>query len=186
MCTKTYFDQHNANADHEFFPRGSLISTDWGGISASFPSWLDFLGEEIKRPTHTVASSYAALSMAQAGLGVALVQKLYAAEPLRRGQLVLASLKLLNDAELLRVSAACNFDTTIDRSIRELAYNMSPNRYRDPSRSYNQRNPIKLTRHARSNYHTVHRTQCSFIHSICVRPVRSPNSERVVLNHTIE
>ena len=93
VCTKTYFDQHNANADHEFFPRGSLISTDWGGISASFPSWLDFLGEEIKRPTHTVASSHAALSMAQAGLGVALVQKLYAAEPLRRGQLVLASPK---------------------------------------------------------------------------------------------
>ncbi len=104
VCTKTYFDHHNANAGYGFFPRGSLISTDWGGISASFPSWPDFLGEEIRRPTHTVASSHAALSMAQAGLGVALVQKLYAAEPLRRGQLVLASPKHLVMAQNYCVS----------------------------------------------------------------------------------
>ncbi|MBU2983036.1 LysR family transcriptional regulator [Lentibacter algarum] len=95
VCTKAYFDDHNCAADLGFFSTARLIETDWGGVAASFPSWTEFLGEPPSRQTHIVASSHAALSMAKAGLGVALVQKLYAAEPLRRGDLVLASPKRL-------------------------------------------------------------------------------------------
>lgn len=41
VCTKTYFDQYNANADYEFFPRGSLISTYWGASRpCSLLGWI--------------------------------------------------------------------------------------------------------------------------------------------------
>jgi len=105
VCTKDYFEKHNSHTEPNFFPTGHLISTDWGNASARFPSWSDFLGEDIRRPMHTVSSSHAALSLAQAGLGVALIQKLYAAKLLRSNYVVLASPQDLTLAQSYCVSA---------------------------------------------------------------------------------
>jgi len=69
-----------------------LISTDWGPDAANFPDWSDFLPSGTKaqplRPVITAPFSATAVQLALGGVGIALVQGLYAAAPLQAGLLL--------------------------------------------------------------------------------------------------
>ena len=71
-----------------------LIHTDWGRAFASHPSWSDWLraagidGRVDPSLGHRVAASAAALDLAAAGAGVALGQRMLAADDLAAGRLV--------------------------------------------------------------------------------------------------
>lgn len=74
-----------------------LVHTDWGPAAATFPSWarwFESAGLDVDfrhaRRGPQADSSKVALELAAAGLGVALVQGLLAADAVRRGALVLA------------------------------------------------------------------------------------------------
>lgn len=71
-----------------------LIHTDWGPAAATFPSWRTWFetaqvtpGRNIQRGA-TANSSRAALDLALGGLGIALGQGLFSADPIESGMLV--------------------------------------------------------------------------------------------------
>ena len=85
VCTPDYLRQIGGD-----LAQAQLIATDWGAMASRFPDWDAFLtqaGLTAAGRAHTVASSHAALSMARAGVGVALVQHLFAYDSLRSGAL---------------------------------------------------------------------------------------------------
>ena len=85
VCTPDYMRKISGD-----FALAQLIATDWGAMASRFPDWKTFLGQSGLTATgraHTVASSHAALAMARAGVGVALVQHLFASASLRSGAL---------------------------------------------------------------------------------------------------
>lgn len=105
VCAPGYLENGELSAAQARNSGCRFISTDWGAKAARFPSWSDFLGEEASLPGHTVSSSHAAVSLACEGLGVALVQSLFAAGHLRENRLVRAGSRSLDLAQPYCLSA---------------------------------------------------------------------------------
>ena len=97
VCSPGFLDRHGPMPRAAALADVPLVHTDWGPAAATFPSWprwFESAGSGIdarylgRGPQ--ADSSKVALELAVAGLGVALVQGLLAADAVRRGTLVVA------------------------------------------------------------------------------------------------
>jgi len=94
LCSPDFLRRHGPFAMPEDVLKVPLIHTDWGPAAAAYPtwwSWSEAQGLNASRQLRhglTVDSSRAALDLAESGLGIALIQGIYAAEPVIHGRLV--------------------------------------------------------------------------------------------------
>ncbi|WP_166417530.1 LysR family transcriptional regulator [Cochlodiniinecator piscidefendens] len=95
VCAPSYLDNFVGTKHLKHDTDCRLITTDWGGDAARFPTWSDFFGQEHTNVGHTVSSSQSAVSLARCGMGIALVQVLFVSQYLRENHLILADQKKL-------------------------------------------------------------------------------------------
>lgn len=92
VCSPDLIRRHGPFDTAEGLTRAPLISTDWGPDAANFPDWVDFLpsgtAAQPPRPVITGPFSATAVQLALGGVGIALVQGLYAARYLQSGRLL--------------------------------------------------------------------------------------------------
>ena len=97
VCSPGFLDRHGPMTRPAALADVPLVHTDWGPAAATFPSWPRWFesaragvdGRRLGRGPQA-DSSKVALELAVAGLGVALVQGLLAADAVRRGTLAVA------------------------------------------------------------------------------------------------
>ena len=97
VCSPAFLARHGPIGRAAALADVPLVHTDWGPAAATFPSWPRWFesagagidGRRLGRGPQA-DSSKVALELAVAGLGVALVQGLLAADAVRRGTLVVA------------------------------------------------------------------------------------------------
>ena len=94
VCSPGFLDRHGPFETVEQVARVPLIHTDWGPAAATFPTWRSWF-EAAGGPFEphagqglTANSSKAALDLALGGLGLALSQGFFAAQPIADGRLV--------------------------------------------------------------------------------------------------
>lgn len=97
MCSPDYLARHPevAEAGPAAVPGGDLLTTSWGPSFGSNPGWSGWFhkaGLEMPEPAgFQVGRSSLALDLAREGLGVALAQRMLAAQDLAEGRLVALS-----------------------------------------------------------------------------------------------
>jgi LysR family glycine cleavage system transcriptional activator len=96
MCSPAYLERNPAARSNflDQVPDDDLIHTDWGRSFVSHPTWRAWYGATgIDRPDETrgfrIGKSSLALDLARDGFGVALGQRMMAADDLRAGRLVI-------------------------------------------------------------------------------------------------
>ncbi len=94
VCAPSFMDREGPFTSPESLLETSLIHTDWGPASASFPAWRDwFYAASVppgRRTDHGLVanSSIVAVNLAVGGLGVTLCQGLLATRLVEEGSLV--------------------------------------------------------------------------------------------------
>ncbi len=94
VCAPSFMDQNGPFTSAENLLNTSLIHTDWGPASASFPTWRNWFDAASVLPGRqtdhglVANSSIVAINLAVSGLGVALCQGLLAARLIEEGALV--------------------------------------------------------------------------------------------------
>ncbi len=96
LAAPSYVSRHRVADDLAAVPDEDLIHTDWGRDFASRPSWQDWCNRfagarKLRASGHQTSHSSLALDLAARGLGVALGQRMLAAEDVRNGKLVALS-----------------------------------------------------------------------------------------------
>ncbi|MCP4433476.1 MAG: LysR family transcriptional regulator [Gammaproteobacteria bacterium] len=94
VCAPSFMDRNGPFTTVENLLDTSLIHTDWGPASASFPTWRNWFEAASVSPERQTGqdlvadSSIAAINLAISGLGVTLCQGLLAAQLIADGSLV--------------------------------------------------------------------------------------------------
>lgn len=96
VCSPAYLERNLAakSSGMTFVPDDDLIHTNWGPSFVSHPTWQAWFSEiGVARPDETrgfrIGKSSLALDMARDGFGVALGQRMMAADDLRAGRLII-------------------------------------------------------------------------------------------------
>ena len=104
-CSPGYLNEFGPFNNNEQLKSASLIHTDWGSSSATFPTWKNWFEQNgrfenslgsLDIPGITANSSRAAIDLAVGGLGIVLCQGMLSAEHIRQEKLVRISNQQIN------------------------------------------------------------------------------------------